>query len=57
MADGCFGLRPYFAYLDTLAPSVLKFSISTSPTVSEPGTAATATTNFPRFFDDATFGT
>lgn len=56
MADGCLGLRPQLAGLDALVPCVLKLCVASTAAVSEPGTAATATTSFAGFIDGATFG-
>ena len=43
--------------LHAIVPRVLKFCVANTSTVSEPRTAATATTAFPRFRDGAAFGT
>ena len=54
-ADGCPGLRPCFAGLDALVPRVIKLGVTSTSAVSEPRTAATTTTAFPRFLDGAAF--
>ena len=41
--------------LDALVPRMTELGVTSTPAVSEPGTAATTTTNFPRFLDDAAF--
>ena len=46
-----------FAGLDTLVPRVVKFCVTSTSTVFEPRTSATATTDFPGFRDGAAFGT
>ena len=56
-ADDCLGLLPWFAGLDALIPRVMKLGLARTSAVSEPRTTATATTSFPRFRDDAAFGT
>ena len=56
MADGCLKLRQCFTGLDALVPRVIKLGVTSTSTVSEPRTTATAATNFPRFRDDAAFG-
>ena len=48
-------LRPCVAGLDALVPRVINIRIPSTSTVSEPRTAATATTAFPRFRDHAAF--
>ena len=50
-ADGCLGLRPCCAGPDALVPRVIKLSIVSTSAVSEPRTAASTTTTFPRFRD------
>ena len=50
------GPRPYFACLYALVPRVLESCVASTSAVFEPGTAASATTPFPRFCDDAAFG-
>ena len=45
---------PCFTSLDTLVPCVLKFSIASRPTVTEPRTATSATAEFIGFSDGAT---
>ena len=52
---GCLQLRPYFTGPDALVPRVIKPGVTSTSTVSEPGTAATAATDFPRFRDDPAF--
>ena len=55
-ADDCLGLRRQcFAGLYALVPRVIKLCVTSTSTVSEPRTAATATTAFPRLSDGATF--
>ena len=49
-------LRPCVAGLDALVPRVINIRIPSTSTVSEPRTAATATTSFAGFLDGATFG-
>ena len=56
MADGCLGLQPCFAGLDALVPRVINVCVTSTPAVSEPRTAATATTGFARFPDGPAFG-
>ena len=56
LTTGCLELRPCFAHLDTLIPSVLEFFVTSTPAVSEPRTAATAATAFARFPDGGAFG-
>ena len=56
LANSCLGPRPCFTYLDALVPRVIKFPVSCTSAVSEPRTAATATTAFPRFRDGAASG-
>ena len=56
MTDGCLGLRPCFAGLDALVPSVIELGVTSTCAVSEPRPAATATTDFVRFRDDTAFG-
>ena len=57
-ADGCcLGLIQYFAGLDAFVKRVIKLGVTRTPAVSEPRTTATAAANFPRFGDDAAFGT
>ena len=56
-ANGCLELHLCFACLDALVPRVIQVDVTSTPAVSEPGTAATATTYFPGFRDDAAFGT
>ena len=56
MADGCVQLCEWFAGLDALIPRVVKLlEVTSTSTVSEPRTTATAATDFSRFRDDATF--
>ena len=50
-AASSLGLRPCFADLDALVPRVADIGVTSTSTVFEPGTAATATTAFPRFSD------
>ena len=54
-AASSLGLRPCFADPDAFVPCVIKLGVTTASTVSEPRTAATTTTAFPRFLDGATF--
>ena len=54
-ADGYLELRPCSAGLDALVPRVTKLGFSTTPAVSEPRTAPTATTAFSRFLDGTAF--
>ena len=54
-ADDCLGLSSCFAYSDALVPRATKFCVTSTSAVSEPRTAATATTAFPRFLDGAAF--
>ena len=56
-AYGCLELRPCFAGLDALVPRVMKLGVTSTSAVSEPRTTVTAATRFPRFRDDAAFGT
>ena len=56
VGDGCLRLRQCFAGLDALVPRVIEFGVTSTSTVSEPRTTATATTSFPGFGDDAAFG-
>ena len=56
-ANGYLGLRQCFAGLDALVPRVIKLGVTITSAVSEPRTTATAATYFPRFRDDAAFGT
>ncbi len=53
MAAGCLELRPCFASLDALVPCVIKFCVTSTFAVSEPRTAATATTTSAGFLDGA----
>ena len=41
--------------MDALVPRVMKLDVVSTPAVSEPRTAATATTRFPRFLDGTAF--
>ena len=50
-------MRSRFACLDALVPRVTEFCVSSTPAVSEPRTAATATTTFARFLDGTAFET
>ena len=52
----CLGPRPCFAGPNALVPRVLKFCVDSSAAVSEPRTAATATTHFAGFLDGAASG-
>ena len=54
--DDCLGLLPWFAGLDALIPRVIKLEVTSASAVSEPGTTATAATNFAGFRDDTAFG-
>ena len=56
LVDNYFGLRPRFAGLDALVPRVMKFCVTSTSAMSEPRTAATATTDFAGFADGAAFG-
>ena len=51
--DGCLGPGPCFAGLDSLVPSVIELAVTSTSTVSEPRTAATATTDFSGLLDGA----
>ena len=51
------GLRQCFADLDALVPRVVELGLTSTPTVSEPRTTATATTDFPRFSDGTALAT
>ena len=52
MAHGCLELRPGFAGPDALVPRVASVvGVTITSAVSEPRTAATATTTFTRFRD------
>ena len=53
--DDSAGLRECFADTDALVPRVIMFHISSTSTVFEPRTAATATTSFAGFLDGAAF--
>ena len=55
-AHGCLELHPCFARLDALVPRVAKLYVIDTFAVSEPGTAATATTRFAGFLDSTAFG-
>ena len=55
LAHGCHGLRPYFAGSNALVPRVIKLFVAITPTVAEPRTTATATTDFSGFVDGGTF--
>ena len=57
LTNGHPGLPPRFTGLYALVPCVLKSCVTSTSTDFEPGTAMTATTHFPRFQDDAAFGT
>ena len=57
MADECLESRSCFAGLDALVPRVIKFCVASTSAVSEPRTAASATTRFARSFNSAAFGT
>ena len=48
-------MRPCFADQDALEPRVVNVGVTSTCAVSEPRTAATTTTVFPRFRDDAAF--
>ena len=54
-ADSPLGLHSPFADLNALVPRVLKLGVTSTSAVSEPRTAATTATAFPRFLDDAAF--
>ena len=57
MVDGCIVLRLRFAGVDALVPRVMTFCVTSSTSaVSKPRTAATATTTFAGFHDDAASG-
>ena len=49
-------LHPGFARPEALVPRVAKLGVTSTSAVSEPRTAATATTSFARFFNGAAFG-
>ena len=54
--DGCcLGLRQLFAGPDALEPCMIMFGVASTSAVSEPRTAATAATAFPRFSDGTAF--
>ena len=55
VAHGCLELWPCFASLNTLVPRVMKLDVTSTSAVSEPRTAATATTVFPGFPNGAAF--
>ena len=48
-------MLPAFADLDAFVPRVVNLGVTRTFTFSEPRTAATATTAFPRFPDGAAF--
>ena len=48
-------MRPCVADPDALVPRVMELGVTSTPAVSEPRTAATATTACPRFLDGAAF--
>ena len=50
-------MRPCFTGLDAVVPRVINLDSTSSPTVSEPRTAAATTTAFPRFRDGAALAT
>ena len=56
MANGYLRLFPWFADPDALVPCVLQIGITTTSALSEPSTAATATTHFASLFNRDTFG-
>ena len=56
LADGNPGPCPCFADVYALVPRVLKSCVAITRASFEPGTAASATTRFPRFRDGAAFG-
>ena len=56
LSDDCLQLRPHFTGLDAIVPSVTKFGVPSTSAISEPGTAATTTTVFPRFRHGTAFG-
>ena len=55
LTNRCPELPPCFAGLHALVPRVIDFFVPYTSAVSEPRTAATATTNFPGFRDGTTF--
>ena len=59
LSDECLQqqLRRCFAGLNALVPRVIKLGVTGTSAVSEPRTTATTATKFPRFRDDAAFGT
>ena len=54
-ADDYPGPHPCFACLYAFVPRVLESCLTSTSAVSEPGTAASATTAFPRFRDSGAF--
>ena len=54
-AASSLGLSHCFADLNALVPRVIKLGVTSTSAVSEPRTAATATTTPARFGDDAAF--
>ena len=48
-------MRPCFADPDAFVPRVIMLGVTSTSAVSEPRTAATTTTAFPRFRDGAAF--
>ena len=55
--DDCLEIRACFASLKPFIPRVIKFCVASTSAVSEPRTAASATTRFARSFNSAAFGT
>ena len=56
MDDDYLGLRLCFAGLNALVPRVIKVGVASTSAVSEPRTAATATTQLPGFPDSGASG-